>query len=293
MRLLGLLLMSSLLFACDGAEDPDGGVDGPDGSTADGGSDAGPTDAGPTDAGAADAGDTDAGNTDAGDTDAGIALRQATVSLTQTRAESPLHIVYGGFYPDLAAPPIAEEGVVPCAASVMSGACGLYACVLGTRAGAGTLTAEVDGAVVATLSTAASGDYGTSGPGLVAEAGDTVTFRATGDEVPAFSGTVSVPGALTATPPSTVPRDEPLTVTWSTSDAHRAQILIGAAGDAVVCIVDAADGTVTVAPELLGMLDAGAGVFALTVFNFEGVTAGEYRVLLTAGDGVSGATTLE
>ncbi len=295
MRCSACFLIAALAAACDGPTDPDAAV-ARDASLPDGSADhdAGVGDGG-SDAGTSDAGSSDAGTSDAGTSDAGSGLRQATMSLIQNRTGVPAsHVVYGGFFPELVAPPIAEEGVVPCGPSAMAGSCGFYRCGLGARATAGTLTVEVEGTEIARITTpASSGDYGGAGEGIVAELGDDVTFRATGDEVPAFSGTVVAPGAIAATLPATVPRDEPLTVAWTASGAERMQVVIGAGPDAIVCIVDAADGSVEIAPELLGMHPAGPGAVALTAFNFVGVTAGDYRVLLTAGDGTFRMTTLE
>jgi len=305
------MLVCSWLVGCGPSPAP---VDGGDGDPTDAGTEE-PMDAAsdPTDAGGdrpdggepSDAGEdpTDGGEpSDAGEdpTDGGTAAgKLGTVSVTQgdnAGLEGSVTVVAGAFFPDVEVTPELLDGSgSPCPATAIVGSCGFYTCAGTAGANAGTLTAEVEGEAISTLATpGAGGIYFELLPERVAEPGDRVTLRASGDEVPAFTAELTMPGELTATLPSTVSRDAPLTLTWSASGASRTQVTVGAGTDSVVCLLEGSASSVTIDESLLAMLPAGTGTLAVTAFNFDVVEAGDFRVLATTGQGATASpVTLE
>ena len=123
--------------------------------------------------------------------------------------------------------------------------------------------------------------------------GETITYAATGADVPAFSGTLVMPSRATITSPPKpaaaatleVPRSQDFHVTWSGGGSGQVQIgLFGSGTDPqrLICYFDASAGGGSVPTAALAMLAAGSGGFAMATTAFTEVDEGDWAVQLGA-----------
>jgi hypothetical protein len=279
-------LIASLIAAC--------GCDGP--ST---GPDAGGRDAEiRVDAGPGDAGRSPDSSVDGAETDGGRPLRSASFILSYERSGPVmLVVVEGGFYPDVPARPALEHGELgACPATASWGGCQLLDCAPpASVGGAGRLSVEMEGDEIFGYDPVGDDDYFGSTWDAFIDPGDAITFRLSGGVIPAISGTVVAPGAITASLPTSAPRRAPLTVTWSTTAPDDGMVLLLStpSNRFIRCAADATDGSVTIAPELLARLPAGYASMLLERFDTELVTTGDYRVLLWVSESVRANVLIE
>jgi hypothetical protein len=181
-----------------------------------------------------------------------------------------------------------------CERLATEGACVALACptAIPSLSEAGALTATIGDAVLS-ATPEPSGLYLRIAAGLELVPGGPVEIRASGAEVPAFSGTVVAPGVMSATLPATARRDATWTIPWSSPGATHVQLLLAGGGTVVRCLTDASEASLDVAPEVLATLPAGSAVITLTALNRTEVAAGDFDVLLTVADALGGNIVLE
>ncbi len=289
------------LLGCDGSPTTpaaDGGADAAaamDAGLEDGGgldgatTDAGATDAGTTDAGTTDAGTTDAGTGDAATTDAGVSSAVGLVAVTQAGGQ---RIVSGFFTRDLTLDHLLAGNLSPlCVDMRREGACRIVECPPGAAAGpwvmAGTLTASIEGATLASVTAGADGSYLDLAPGTAFAAGDRVGLAASGGDVPAFSLETTAPATPTAMMPTTLDRSAGLTLRWTGAPpADDAQLVVVSGTRSLVCL-GPDTGSFTVSPALASELAATAtATLSLAVFRSTRGRAGEWEILASASQGV-------
>ncbi|MEZ4339595.1 MAG: hypothetical protein R3B82_23475 [Sandaracinaceae bacterium] len=251
------------------------------------------TDASTADDGGADAGASDAGSADSGTTvtDGGAPSAVGLVAVTQAGGQ---RIVSGFFTRDLTLDHLLAGNLSPlCVDMRREGACRIVECPPGATAGpwatAGTLTATVEGASLATVTASPDGSYLDSAAGSAFAAGDRVGLAVSGDVVPAFSLETTAPVTPSASMPATLDRAAGLTLSWtSATPADDAQLVLASGSRALVCYGPDA-GAFTVSPSLLSELDpTSTAILSLAVFNSTHGTVGEWEILASASQGVLG-----
>jgi len=159
---------------------------------------------------------------------------------------------------------------------------------------AGVITIESDmGEFSATLEPNSSGAY-TGLPVMGALQGEeTVTVTAVGDEVPAFTHTVSFPLVLLLTSPVlatgestiTASRTEDLVLTWDRGIDGLSFAVQSTGGTSFFCSVASTDGTMTIPAAALAALPANTGLLPIGS-GVDHVMAGDYDVSVTHANGV-------
>ncbi|MBW2460228.1 MAG: hypothetical protein JRH11_01195 [Deltaproteobacteria bacterium] len=194
------------------------------------------------------------------------------------------------------APPPVSDGGTPDAGMVDAGPPSFPS--------AGVIT-TTGGAVDVSVTPEADGNYPiTSGVGLVFNGGETLTMTAAGDAVPAFSGNVPAPYAITVSapsfmsPPLSIDRTMDFTVTWTSVEAEPGVVTVvlngsgpymvtGARTVSLLCTFPGADGTGTILASHLANLPTSIlggpdGSLAIATSNLQRITASGWTVDLTA-----------
>jgi hypothetical protein len=117
-------------------------------------------------------------------------------------------------------------------------------------------------------------------------AGDTLTFSATGADVPAFSDAkVVAPADLTSTLPTEIDRTKDLTITWTGGTTGEVGLFLSGSleteSESISCSAPAAGGTLTVPKELLAKLASTSGFFDLAPTSEQRVESSAWIVNLT------------
>jgi hypothetical protein len=165
-----------------------------------------------------------------------------------------------------------------------------------TPASAGTVTLTARN--TATLQASSDKTYhGMAFDDMFADPGQTVSFAASGDEVPPHTGTVAMPVSLQVSGPTfswgmVVDRSSDLAVSWTPSDASSFDLMVlvndvdGSDLDTIDCSFADAGGQGIVSKELLARLPAilaGQQVYvAVNRLNWTTVKAGSWTVSLGA-----------
>jgi hypothetical protein len=122
--------------------------------------------------------------------------------------------------------------------------------------------------------------------------GEQLTVRATGSDVPAFTGVVTAPEEPTvrAPLPSQAPRSQDLTLSWTGGGAGEVRLSLSVpqmmANPGLDCSFSAAGGSAVIPSAALQTLPAGQGYFSLSVVSESAIWAGEWQVTLSATTGV-------
>jgi hypothetical protein len=191
----------------------------------------------------------------------------------QTTSNQQLTGVVGKFTDGLGSiKPDRTEG--PCNVHFLVGA-------TGTQVSAGTITVT-RGADVITLTPGSNNLYGHSDQGFIYQSGDALAIAATGDAVPAFSGDVTFPDAVTVTDPTGLPANlkAGFSVAWTGDGTVRVDIQ-QAGQVAITCDFATSPGAVPAAA--LSDLQQGDTVgIVIGARNITAKTAGAFSVELQA-----------
>lgn len=270
MRLAPLtLLVSATILGCPTPEPTrDGGTDAPGADVpGDGGTDV-PLDGG---ADAPDPPDTPA--------DAGAGPRGGLISLIQGDfGGGAAHTVSATFF---AARTIEEvrNGLFDPSCTILAevGSCRRVRCSGAfTFEPAGTVTVTTAMGTLTVAEPASGLPYALMGAGNRFAPGETVSFAATGNAVPAFTAEVVAPESVDVTLPAVLDGTSP-TITWTGVGGDTMQIVVAAGAATAYCIVPAADGTVTIDQSLLTGLTGPATVIA-SYFATTTVVVGDHTI---------------
>lgn len=141
---------------------------------------------------------------------------------------------------------------------------------------AGTLTVTTAMGPLTVAEPASGLPYALMGAGNRFAPGETVTFAATGNAVPAFTAEVVAPESVDVTLPAVLDGTSP-TITWTGVGGDTMQIVLSAGAATAYCVVPAADGTVTIDQSLLTGLTGPATVIA-SYFATTTVVVGDHTI---------------
>ncbi|MBK8995289.1 MAG: hypothetical protein IPM35_05960 [Myxococcales bacterium] len=293
MRRALLVMCAAYLCAC-GSDDEGGGTGGTAGTSSGGsaGSSSGGSGGSATGGGAG----VDAGGT------GGSSPKIGSVTLRQSVSGSTVSYQADAIFPDSAG-----DVLLTCTKQV-EGSCTYQECTYTPQDGgaavfasAGTITIT-GGAETVTLTPESAGTYpAVSGQQLLWSDGASLTFKASGDTVPAFEGTVVGAGAVSLTAPTlvsgtplAVDRAKALDVQWTGGGSGSVWVLVAAGSRQVVCTFAAAAGMGKVPTTLLQKLSAGSGGLSVSSGDTTITMAGVREVTLTASvTGAAGDITLQ
>lgn len=248
----------------------------------------------PTSSGGADgsggAGGADTGTGGSGEGGQGDGLHVGRVLFT-TADSGGQGSAYGSF--DARFAETTDPGIPAECEETVVGECTLIVCTPAEEAptqelrGAGDLT--VTGTAIDVEVTETDGAYSFYEDGEVLfDPGDELSVSATGDEVPAFDGSVVAPGHATIDQPSeddlVFSRDEDFVVTWDmTGDDGVLAAYLSAGNAAIYCEWPMGAGDATIPAELMGELPE-ANDASLSFYDHAGSTviAGDWRIEIAA-----------
>jgi hypothetical protein len=207
------------------------------------------------------------------------------------REPTPKYFVAARFGPDAAR-------YSECPAQRTIGACSVGQCSFAISASAPTAGEIVisGGSTEIAMSPDAGGSYALSDvPGTLFTGGESLTFVASGGEVPGFSGTIVAPTPLELAEPQlpdspttavTLVRGAPLTVAWTGTSSGVMRVQLARqprdVATTVTCRFDVAAGTGTVPADLIAQLPTGTGAIVFSQLSASDVTAGEWTVSIEA-----------
>lgn len=288
-----LILCAAHLCAC-GSDDEGGGSGGTAGTSSGGsaGSSSGGSGGSTTGGGAG----VDAGGT------GGSTAKIGSVNLRQSVSGSTVSYQADAIFPD------SPGDVLLTCTEQVEGSCTYQACTYTPQDGgaavfasAGTITIT-GGSETVTLTPESAGTYpAVSGQQLLWSDGASLAFKAAGDAVPAFEGTVVGAGAVSLTAPAlvsgtplAVDRAKALDVEWTGGGSGSVWVVVAAGTQRISCTFTAAAGQGTVPTTLLQKLSAGSGGLSVSSGDSTIAMAGDRQVTLTASvSGAAGDVTLQ